>query len=82
MLVLLHIYFKLLFLFTIQEEELQKHIKAENAGWCNTETGEKQPDTIALQPHSEVPEVLIKPDIKPAVPFESSSMAIESNGKF
>ncbi|CAL1270933.1 unnamed protein product [Larinioides sclopetarius] len=33
-----------------EEEELQKHIKAENAGWSTNETTKMSPDAIAMQP--------------------------------
>ncbi|KAG8191067.1 hypothetical protein JTE90_008381 [Oedothorax gibbosus] len=66
-----------------EEEELQKHIKAENAGWCNTDSNEKQPETIALQPQlTETPEILIKQDIESCIPTERKLSKTECNGKF
>ncbi|GBM16159.1 Protein FAM177A1 [Araneus ventricosus] len=35
-----------------EEEELQKHIKAENAGWSTDETTKMSSDAIAMQPLS------------------------------
>ncbi|KAF8793804.1 Protein FAM177A1 like protein [Argiope bruennichi] len=47
-----------------EEEELQKHIKAENAGWnTNDETTETSPNAIAMQP-------LAKSSVKEPVSLE------------